>query len=55
VEKLQKNFALTPELIPGRNGVFDVRLDDEMIFSKHELGRFPEENEIVEIIKARTS
>lgn len=53
MEKLQKKLKLTPELIPGRNGIFDVKLDDEMVFSKHELNRFPEENEVIDLIKAR--
>jgi selenoprotein W-related protein len=35
-------------LIAGRGGIFDVEVDGEMIFSKHEQGRFPEDNEILE-------
>jgi predicted Rdx family selenoprotein len=35
-----------PTLIKGQGGVFDVRLDDRLIFSKHELGRFPAPGEI---------
>jgi selT/selW/selH-like putative selenoprotein len=31
----------------GRDGIFDVLLDGKMIFSKHEVGRFPEEDEVV--------
>ena len=33
-------------MIKGRNGVFDVRLDDELVFSKDAVGRFPEPNEV---------
>ena len=36
-----------PELIRGGGGVFDVSLDGERIFSKHEIGRFPENGEIL--------
>ncbi|SHJ91023.1 Rdx family protein [Alicyclobacillus tolerans] len=33
------------------DGSFDVYLDDECIFSKHEQGRFPERMEICEILE----
>ncbi len=36
------------ELIEGDKGVFDVRVDGELIWSKHETGRFPEIQEILE-------
>jgi predicted Rdx family selenoprotein len=32
--------------IPGGKGQFDVLRDGEVIFSKHESGRFPENDEI---------
>jgi selT/selW/selH-like putative selenoprotein len=35
------------ELIRGDNGIFDVVVDGEKIFSKHAEGRFPEEDEIL--------
>ena len=35
------------ELICGGGGIFDVVVDGEMIFSKHEAGRFPESDEIL--------
>ena len=38
---------MTAELIKGGKGIFDVRADDELIFSKHEVGRFPEHDEVV--------
>lgn len=40
-------------IIPSSGGVFEVKLDDELIFSKKELGRFPEDNEVEEIIKKK--
>lgn len=33
-------------LITGGKGVFDVRLGDEMLFSKYEADRFPEYAEV---------
>jgi selenoprotein W-related protein len=35
-------------LIAGRGGIFDVEVDGKLIFSKHEVGRFPEDAEILE-------
>ncbi len=28
-------------LVPGGGGVFDVRIGDEVVFSKHKAGHFP--------------
>ncbi len=36
------------ELIDGDRGIFDVWVNDELTFSKHTEGRFPEIEEIVE-------
>jgi selenoprotein W-related protein len=33
-------------LIPSSGGVFEVSLDDQPLFSKKALGRFPEDGEI---------
>ncbi len=34
--------------IKGQGGVFDVHLDDRLIFSKHAEGRFPEHAEVLD-------
>ena len=36
---------------PGGNGQFDVVADGELVFSKHESGRFPEEGEILRLLE----
>ena len=33
-------------LIPGDKGIFDVKVNDALIYSKHSTGRFPEPGEI---------
>jgi selenoprotein W-related protein len=38
------------ELKPGTGGVFEVSLSDQIIFSKKEIGRFPNEGELLETI-----
>jgi len=32
--------------VKGRGGIFDVTLDGELIYSKHEIGRFPDAGEV---------
>jgi selT/selW/selH-like putative selenoprotein len=39
------------ELIPGSAGVYIVCVDDQQIFSKKELNRFPNDGEIVGLIR----
>lgn len=49
---LKHEFGVEAELLRGKSGVFDVRLDGKLIFSKHDAGRFPEEGEVEELIRA---
>ena len=37
----------------GTGGVFDVRLDEEIIFSKKSAGRFPESKELMQLVRDR--
>ena len=41
------------EVIPGANGIFDVHVDGELVFTKSMLGRYPEPDEVVPLIEAR--
>jgi len=54
-EELQANFdKISVELIRGSGGVFEVKVDDNMIFSKSSgaqaTGRFPNEGEVTKLI-----
>lgn len=40
-------------LKPSSGGIFTIRLDDEILFSKMEEGRFPESKEIKQMIRDR--
>jgi selenoprotein W-related protein len=40
-------------LVPGTGGIFQVRLDGELIFSRKEAGRFPESKELKQLIRDR--
>ena len=50
-ESIQSKFGVNAELIKGTGGVFEVSLNNSLIFSKKELGRFPNENEIEDLIE----
>jgi len=45
-------LGVEAQLIKGKDGVFDVVANGNLIFSKHETGRFPEESEIVEALRS---
>jgi selenoprotein W-related protein len=43
----------TFELVPSSGGRFEVTLDDELVFSKAELGRHAEPGEIAALLRDR--
>ena len=45
-----KNSISKLTLIPSHGGVFEITLNDELLFSKKELDRFPEKDEVETII-----
>lgn len=51
--KEHKNALASLNIIPSGGGVFEVKLNDELIFSKKELGRFPEEDEVEKLIREK--
>ena len=48
---LKKEFGVDAELIQGGGGIFDVKLDGKLIYSKHEMGRFPEHDEVIDAVR----
>ena len=40
-------------LKPGSGGVFDIYLDDELLYSRKAVGKFPESSEIKQMIRDR--
>ena len=46
-------FESQPEMFKGKGGVFIVTLDGDVIFDKKATGRFPDEGEITELVKAK--
>jgi len=51
--ELKQGFDVEAELIEGRSGIFDVAVDGEIVFSKHEVDRFPEPDEVSGILRSR--
>ena len=47
-EDIQNKYHIQPELIRSGGGVFEVKKDGQLIFSKRALGRFPTTEEIFE-------
>ena len=50
-DQIKQSVGCEPELIAGDNGIFDVEVDGRNIFSKHEVGRFPENDEVLALLK----
>lgn len=38
-------------IVPSSGGVFEISLDDKLLFSKSELGRFPEDGEAEGLVR----
>jgi selenoprotein W-related protein len=38
-------------LVPGTGGVFDIRLDGQLLFSRKDAGRFPEAKEVKQLVR----
>ena len=51
-EELKAKFGVTATLVKLSGGIFEVYRDDELIFSKRRLGRFPNPNEVTDLIAA---
>ena len=41
------------ELVPGTGGVFDVHVDDELVFYKKMIGRYPQPDDVLPLIRER--
>lgn len=42
-------------LVPGKGGVFEIRLDGNCLFSRKQAGRFPEAKEIKQLLRDRVA
>jgi len=51
--ELKSAFGIEAEMIPSGDGVFEVVLGDELVFSKKALGRHAEDGEVASLIRQR--
>ena len=42
-------------LVPGSGGIFEVRVRDELIWSRKDKGRFPESKELKQLVRDRVA
>ena len=52
-DEIEKQTGIKPVLKKGRGGVFNVTLDGNLLFSKHQKGRFPEHQEVLDQLPIR--
>jgi len=50
-KEIRVKTGLDPKLTPGSGGIFDVKLNGETVFSKHQVGRFPKDSEISDLLE----
>jgi selT/selW/selH-like putative selenoprotein len=41
------------EIVPGRHGIFDVHVDGELVFTKKMLGRYPQPDDVIPLLRER--
>jgi len=46
--EIESTLGIKPELIVGKGGCFEVKANGNLVFSKNEIGRFPQNSEVVE-------
>ena len=51
LEKYGNNIEYL-SLLPSDGGVFEITKNDILIFSKKELGRFPEDSEVFDLVES---
>lgn len=50
---MKKSLGIDAEVVPDVGGVFDVIVDDRLVLSKHDAGRFPRSKEIIRLVNGR--
>lgn len=40
-------------IVPGKGGIFDVHVDDDLVFTKSMLGRYPDPDDVVPLLRAK--
>jgi selenoprotein W-related protein len=48
---MKKELGIDCELVASGGGVFEVSVDGKLIFSKKKSGRFPDDGEVVKLLR----
>ncbi len=48
---IEEGFGASAQLVEGDKGVFDVVADGKLVFSKHQIGRFPTNDEVLDLLR----
>jgi selenoprotein W-related protein len=54
-DELRNAFGIDSDLVEGTRGIFDVYVDDRLVFSKHQEQRFPDPGEVVKLVRQPAS
>ena len=52
LEEYEDDLA-TIEVVPGANGIFDVHVDGTLTFTKAMLGRYPDPDDVIPLVRAQ--
>ena len=48
---VKAQFKTNIDLVASSGGVFEITIDDKLVFSKKKEGRFPTDNEFIELVR----
>jgi selenoprotein W-related protein len=48
-----EDAVATVEVVTGADGIFDVNVDDELVFTKSMLGRYPQPDEVLPLLREK--
>ena len=49
----REDTAAAVEVVTGADGIFDVKVDDELVFTKSMLGRYPQPDDVVPLLREK--
>jgi selenoprotein W-related protein len=50
LEEFERTVA-DVEIVPGTGGIFDVHVDGELVFTKKMLGRYPDPEDVLPLLR----
>ena len=53
LEEWEEGEIETVEVVTGDGGIFDVHVDGDLVFEKKMIGRYPEPDDVVPLVKAK--